>query len=50
MFVVRIYDGTHIGKKRYDAMREAVESALNQAKANSITGVHDYLWKETRLM
>ena len=45
VFVVRLYDGTHIGTKRYDAMRKAVHSAIEAAGVNEITGQVDFLWQ-----
>ena len=44
LFVVRRYNGTHIGSKRYDAMRNAVKSALTRAGKNPITGNFDMVW------
>ena len=48
IFVVRLYDGEHIGSKRFDAMREAVSSALAQAGKNPITGNYDILWDSSK--
>ena len=44
IFVVRRYDGTHIGAKRWQAMADAVTSAVNSAKPNEITNVNDHIW------
>ena len=44
IFVVRVYDGTHIGNARFDAMKTAIRSALDKAGANRITGAFDYIW------
>ena len=46
IFVVRLYDGTHIGSKRYDAMRDAAKSALSKAPKNPITGKFDLIWEK----
>ena len=49
IFVVRNYDGTHLGSKRYEAMKSAVQSALASAEKNSVTGNFDLIWeKDTR--
>ena len=47
LFVVRIYDGTHIGSKRYDAMKDATKSALAAANKNPYTGNYDTLWEQS---
>ena len=44
VFVARIYEGTHIGTKRYDAMRDAVVSAINKAQKNTVTGAMEQIW------
>ena len=38
-----MYNGEHIGAKRYEAMREVVTSALAQAGKNPITGNFDMI-------
>ena len=48
VFVVRIYNGAHIGRKRYDAMKDAVRSALDKAGQNQVTGVFDYIWENNQ--
>ena len=47
IFVARTYDGTHLGSRRYDAMREAVASALAKAGKNIYTDRYDVLWDLT---
>ena len=44
LFVVRNYDGTHIGAKRFDLIKQAAKSAIDRAPVNSITGLHDCVW------
>ena len=44
IFVVRYYDGTHIGKRRYSAMRDAVASALDLVAFNEVTNKYDTIW------
>ena len=46
IYIVRKYDGQHIGGKRYELMREAVQSALSRAPANEVTGNHDCIWEQ----
>ena len=41
IFMVRHYDGTHIGPARFTAIKEAIESSLNRAPVNSYTGLHN---------
>ena len=48
VFIMRLYDGTHIGNKRYDAMREAVKSAIDAAPPNRITNVIDCIWQQSK--
>ena len=40
LFVVRYYDGTHIGTSRFDAMYDAIKSVMLHASFNSITQKH----------
>ena len=42
VFVARFYDGTHIGKKRIDAIIEAARNAILTRPRNTITGKNDY--------
>ena len=47
VFVARSYDGTHIGKRRYKAMFDAVKSALEKSPLNSVNNRHDVLWSSS---
>ena len=49
VYVVRNYDGEHIGSKRFELMREAIQSALSRSPANEVTGNHDCLWEQQPL-
>ena len=42
VFVVRYYDGTHIGPKRIDAILDAARSAIVNKPFNSVTEQHQY--------
>ena len=44
VFVVRDYDGTHIGERRFKAMEDAVKLAILQAPMNDVNGQNDYKW------
>ena len=44
IFVVRSYDGSHIGPKRYDLIKQAATSAIDRAPVNTVTGIHDCIW------
>ena len=44
IFVVRVYDSTHIGPKRFTLMKDAVKSALDRSPGNKYTGKHDTIW------
>ena len=44
LFVVRVYDGTHIGAQRYSALFKAAASAVNKNPLNKITEKVDKLW------
>ena len=46
IFVVRDYDGTHIGSKRYDGMCDAVKAALAKAPKNAVTNNFDVIWEK----
>ena len=42
--VVRIYDGTHIGPRRFNAIFDAAKSAVEKMPRNVITGKLDKVW------
>ena len=44
VFVVRYYDGAHIGKKRFVAIRDAAASAVDATAFNTITNSYDTIW------
>ena len=44
VFVVRIYDGRHIGAKRYNAILNAAKSAVNKGPFNRYLNRHQYPW------
>ena len=44
LFVVRDYDGTHIGTKRFDAMKDAMTSVVARVPFNSILQKHQFPW------
>ena len=46
VFVARIYDGKHIGNKRYDAIEDAAKSAINRSTFNEVTREHQFPWEE----
>ena len=46
VFVVRYYDGTHIGQRRYRAIRDAAASAVDKSARNEITGLYDTIWQD----
>ena len=46
IFVVRYYDGTHIGPSRFRAMRDAVASAIDKSSHNKVTGQFDTIWMD----
>ena len=48
LFVVRNYDGTHLGPVRFEMMKSAAKSALDRAPINSITGNVDNIWTEDK--
>ena len=48
VFVIRVYEGDHIGAIRFSAMKDAVRSALDQAGQNSVTGKYDLLWDKPK--
>ena len=48
VFVVREYDGSHIGKARYDAMLEAVKAAILAAPYNTLTGEFQCPWADVQ--
>ena len=45
VFVARYYDGTHIGNRRFDAMRAAIKSAIDAAPTNKVSGRIDGIWQ-----
>ena len=45
VFVVRYYDGTHIGAQRFDAIMRAVKSVFTKVLFNQITGENQYIWE-----
>ena len=47
LFVVRTYDGTHIGLKRFELIKKAASSAIDRAPVNKVTGLHDCVWNST---
>ena len=46
IFIVRVYDGKHIGLRRFQAMFDAASSAVDRAPVNTVTGEHDKLWQQ----
>ena len=44
LVVARIYDGTHIGERRFRAMRDAAASAVDKSSHNPITDCYDTIW------
>ena len=44
VFVVRKYDGTHIGNQRFQGIIGAAKAAIQRAPFNSITGEHQCPW------
>ena len=44
VFVARVYDGSHIGNKRWDAFQKAAESAILAAPFNKELGLHQFPW------
>ena len=44
VFVVRNYDGEHIGQRRYQAMFDVVASAVESNPVNVVTGTTDKIW------
>ena len=49
IFVVHEYDGSHIGKLRFDAMEQAVKAAIIKEPFNPIMQEHQYPWDGVKL-
>ena len=45
IYVVRIYNGKHLGSKRFEAMKNAAMAAVAAAPKNSITDNFDLIWE-----
>ena len=43
IYVARIYDGTHIGQERFEAIKEAARSVVTQNSYNCVTKTHQRL-------
>ena len=46
LIVVRIYDGTHVGERRFRAIRDAAISAVDKSSKNEVTGQYDTIWMD----
>ena len=44
VMVARFYDGTHLGLHRYEAMKDAMASAIDASSYNSTTDRYDMVW------
>ena len=44
MFVARIFQGEHIGKKRFKGIEQAVRSAITRGSYNEVTKSHQFPW------
>ena len=48
IFIVRHYDGTHIGQARFDSILAAAKSAVTVKPYNSITESYQFAWPQKR--
>ena len=46
VFIVRYYNGTHIGGAQFKALKSAMCSALDRSDQNPITGMYDCVWED----
>ena len=49
IFITRHYDGQHIGKKRFDLIKDAAKAALRSKPFNRVSNAYQFPWNSKKL-